>query len=219
MKSITVLLPAFNEEKSIGRVIQEINALSLNYEILVVDNACTNGTVGKATALDVKVLYEGKRGKGNAVRAGFKYIKTPFVVMIDADGTYPVDTIPMCCEALLEYDVVKGARQRYEDGSMSKGHKFGNWALSMLASILYGHRVRDVCSGLWAFRMESLQKFKLTSTSFTLEADLFINSVKTGCKFKELPIEYKKRIQGDKAKLKLIDGFKIAWFLVKGRFR
>lgn len=218
MKSITVLLPAFNEEKAIGRVIEDIKALALNYEILVVNNLSTNDTEAKAIALGAKVLYEGEKGKGNAVRAGFKHIKTAFVVMIDADGTYPVDAIPICCGALLEYDVVKGARRRCDDGSMSKGHIFGNWALSMLASILYGHRVRDVCSGLWAFRMESLRKFKLTSAGFTLEADMFINTIKNGCKLKELPIAYYKRLDGDAAKLKLIDGFKIAWFLISRRF-
>lgn len=216
--TVTVLLPAFNEEKAIGRVIQEIKGLSLDYEILVVDNKSTNGTKAEATALGAKVLYEGKKGKGNAVRAGFKHIKTPYVVMIDADGTYPVDAIPMCCEALSDYDVVKGARLMDEEGAMSRGHKFGNWGLSMLASILYGCRVRDVCSGLWAFRVGALRKFRLTSSSFTLEADMFINTVRTQCRFKEIPIKYRKRADGDMAKLKLIDGFKIAWFLVKRRF-
>ena len=216
--SITVLLPAYNEEKAIGKVIHDINALSRNYNILVVDNACTNGTAKKVAALGVEVLYEAEKGKGNAIRAGFKHIKTPLVVMIDADGTYPVDAIPVCCDALLEYDVVKGARQEKEDGSMSKVHKFGNWGLSILASVLYGYRVKDVCSGLWAFRMVSLNKFKLTSAGFTLEADIFINTVKNKCKLKEITIPYSKRVDGDEAKLRFIDGFKIAWFLIRKRW-
>lgn len=216
--TITVLLPAFNEEKAIEGVIQDIKALALNCEILVVNNLSTNGTEAKAIALGIKVLREDKKGKGNAVRAGFRHIKTDYVVMIDADGTYPVDAIPICCEALSDYDVVKGARQRCEDGAMSRRNEFGNWGLSMLASILYWQRVRDVCSGLWAFRMESLRRFKLTSAGFTLEADMFLNTVKKGCKLKEIPITYNKREEGDEAKLKLIDGFKIAWFLIKGRF-
>jgi len=218
VKSITVLLPALNEEKAIGKVIQDIKNLQINCEVLVVDNCSTNGTAKVSTGLGVNVLIEKQRGKGNAVRAGFKHIETPYVVMIDADGTYPVDAIPMCCEALLEYDVVKGARLKCGDGVMSRGHRFGNWGLSMLASILYGHRVRDVCSGMWAFRTESLQKFKLTSTGFTLEADMFVNTVKNGCRLKELPIAYYKRADGDEAKLRLIDGFKIAWFLIRKKF-
>lgn len=218
MKTITVLLPALNEEKAIGKVIRDIRKLPIDCGVLVVDNGSTDGTVKVANALGAKVLHEKRKGKGNAVRTGFKHINTDYVVMIDADGTYPVEAIPGCCEALAEYDVVKGNRQWFDGEAMSNVHSFGNKALSMIASILYGRRVLDVCSGLWAFRIEGLRKFKLTSSGFTLEADMFINTVKTGCKLKELPIKYGKRADGDEAKLKFIDGLKIGWFLIRKRF-
>lgn len=219
MKSITVLLPALNEEKAIGKVIQDIKNLPIDCDVLVVDNLSTNGTAVVSAALGVKILYEKRKGKGNAVRTGFKHINTDYVVMIDADGTYPVFSIPLLYSYLEEYDVVKGSRRWVEVGAMTKTNRFGNRVLSLLASILYGQKVEDVCSGLWVMRMDKVKGFNLVSNGFTLEVDLFINTIRTGCKFKELPIEYKKRIQGDVAKLKLIDGFKIAWFLVKGRFR
>ncbi len=217
--SITVLLPAFNEEKAIGKVIQDIKSLSQNYEILVVDNASTNGTEAKANALDVKVLYEGKRGKGNAVRAGFQYIKTPFVVMIDGDYTYPAKHLLEIVRSLENgADVVIGYRFKRAKGSMSRMNTIGNWGLSMVASILYGVRVKDVCSGMWGFRRKVLLRYKLSSNGFTLEADLFVNTVKGKYKLAQIPIEYRARLDGSIAKLSIKDGFKIGWFLIRKRW-
>lgn len=219
MPEITVILPTLNEEKAIEKVIQGIKALPIECRILVVDGLSTDATTTIALNLGVPVLYERHKGKGIAVRAALKYIDTPYIVMIDADATYPINAIVPFCGALSEYDIVKGERKWLENGAMSKTHRFGNYMLSLLASILFGHRTRDVCSGMWAFRKECLDKFKLTSAGFTLEADLFVNTVVTGCKLKEIPIEYKKRMQGDKAKLMLQDGFEIGWFLIRKRLQ
>ncbi len=78
--------------------------------------------------------------------------------------------------------------------------------------------MRDVCSGMWGFRKESLEKFNLVSNGFTLEADLFVNSIANKCVIFQTPIHYRKR-SGGSPKLKIWDGFKIAWFLVKERFK
>ncbi len=219
MVDVTVLLPAFNEEKSIGKVIQEINALSLNYEILVVDNKSTNGTKAEATALGAKVLYEGKKGKGNAVRTGFKHIKTFFVVMVDSDFTYLAKHLPEMIRSLDDgADVVIGYRHERAKGSMTFMNRMGNWGLSMIASMLYGVYVRDVCSGMWGFRREALSRYKLSSNGFTLEADFFVNTVRNGFKLAQIPIEYRARLDGSVAKLGIKDGFKIGWFLIRKRF-
>jgi len=219
MPEVTIILPTLNEEGAIGKVIQEIRALPVDCQIIVVDGLSTDGTPAIALKLGALVIYERNKGKGIAVQTALKYIDTPYIVMIDADGTYPIDAIPAFCAALSEYDVVKGDRKWCEDGAMTKTHKFGNRMLSLLASILFRHRTRDVCSGMWAFRKECLDKFHLKSVGFTLEADLFINTVTTGCSLKELPIEYRKRIEGDKAKLMLKDGFEIGWFLIRKRLQ
>lgn len=219
MPEITIILPTLNEAKAISKVIQEIRLLPIKCQIFVVDGLSTDDTPAIALDLGVPVFYEKRKGKGVAFRTVLKHIDTPYIVMIDADGTYPVDAIVSFCEALSEYDIVKGDRKWLENGAMTKTHRFGNYMISLLASILFQHRTRDVCSGMWAFRKECLDKFNLTSAGFTLEADLFINTVRTGCTLKELPIEYKKRIQGDKAKLMMRDGFEIGWFLIKRRLQ
>ncbi len=217
-KDVTVILPTLNEGKAIRQVIEEIKHLPIKAEIMVVDGLSKDKTVDIAKELGVRVIYETRKGKGIAVRKALKRVVTPYIVMIDADGTYPTEVIVEFCEQLSKYDVVKGDRSWHDKGAMSKTHRFGNWALSLLASILYRKRVRDVCSGLWAMKRERVRKFNLVSDGFTLEADLFINTVRAKCSFKELPIVYSKRIQGEKAKLMLSDGFKIGWFLVKKRF-
>jgi len=212
---ITVLLPTLNEANSVRRVIEETRALPIPTEIIVIDGRSRDETVAIAQNMGVKVLLEHKKGKGIAVRRGLKEVKTPVVVMIDADGTYPVDQIPNLLNNIGQYDIVKGNRSWHANGAMTKTHRFGNWALSIIASVLYNRQVKDVCSGMWAIKMSKVRKFNLTSEDFTFEADLFINSVKNKCSFKEIPISYSKRIQGDKAKLMLSDGFKIGWFLLK----
>lgn len=218
MPDITVILPTLNEERAVGKVIDGIKALPVKCDIVVVDGRSRDKTVGIAEAKGVRIIIEERKGKGIAVRTALSQIDTSYIVMIDADGTYPIREIVPIYKALLKYDVAKGHRSWCKKGAMTKTHKFGNYILSLLASILYGHRTRDVCAGLWGFRRECLARFNLTSMGFTLEADLFINTIKSGCTLKEFPINYKKRIEGDKAKLMFRDGLEIGWFLIKRRF-
>jgi len=217
---VTVVLPAYNEEESIGGVIDEILALPVKCDILVVDNGSTDETYNIATYKDVKVITEPEKGKGSAIRKGFKLAKTPYVVMMNSDYTYPAVYIEDLLWRMkeLEFDVVMGERLEKERNSMSPINSFGNKLLSYLASFLYGRSVSDVCTGLWGFRKTALDKFNLTSGGFTLEADLFVNSVRNDCLIDYLPISYRPRINGSKAKLRIKDGFKIGWFLVKNKW-
>ena len=138
-------------------------------------------------------------------------------MMMDADYTYPAKHI-LDLLANLE-DVSMGYRHKREAGAMTRMNAFGNRMLSLLASVLYRRKVHDVCTGMWAFRGDVLNKFTLTSTGFTLEADLFVNAVRSGCRISEVPIEYRRRLDGCKPKLRVLDGFKIGLFLLKKRLR
>lgn len=214
-----ILLPALNEAASIGDVIDEIRKYCPLSEITVVDSKSTDKT--RDVAIDKRVtLLIAPRGKGAAVRYAFGKLDANYekIVMLDSDGTYPAVYIPFLFKILDHYDVVVGYRNRKEKGSMSFLNVVGNFGLSLLASILYGYRMRDVCSGMWGFRKESLEKFNLVSNGFTLEADLFVNSIANKCIIFQTPIHYMKR-SGGSPKLKIWDGFKIAWFLVKERFK
>ena len=112
-----------------------------------------------------------------------------------------------------------GYRSIKEEGSMTTINGVGNLGLSLLASFLYGKWVRDICTGMWGFRKSALKKFTLTSPRFTLEADFFVNAVKTHCNIVQIPIEYRARPDGSLPKLKVKDGLEIGWFLVKKRLQ
>lgn len=218
-KMLTVVLPTRNEAKALRRVMDEIRSSGVECVVLVVDHSSTDGTREIAVEEGAVLLNELRKGKGVAVREGFGLVTSKYVVMSDADFTYPLNTTLGPIYSLLSSgtDIVVGYRKYLEDDSMSLLHRFGNWGLSLWASILLGRKVHDVCSGLWGFRREALDKLALTSDGFTLEADLWLNVVKAGCSVEQLPIAYRKRLEGSKSKLTMQDGFKIAWFLLKGR--
>jgi len=219
LSDLTILLPTLNEEASIRKVLDEIEELPFPCQVLVIDGLSRNGTLEIAQSKGASVLLEHRRGKGIAVRSALGLVRTPYIIMVDADYTYPMRYIGEIYELLREesYDVVVGYRQLKERGSMSLTNAFGNFILSSLASVLFGHRIYDVCSGMWGFRRETLDRFHLTSKGFTLEADLFTNSIKSNCRMFQIPVGYRGRLEGGKAKLKLSDGFRIAWFLIKRR--
>lgn len=220
-KDLTIILPAYNEERSIGLVIDEIRALPIECSILVGDNNSTDKTFYEAYNKSITARIIKERGKGNVVQKLIKEVETPYVVMVNADYTYPLKYIQLIYHLLRmeHYDVVIGCRVFKDKGSMSLLNSIGNFLLSLWASILYRKGVSDLCSGMWGFRTDKLKEFSLTSPGFTLEADFFSNAVKHKCKIVQIPIGYRARLDGSKAKLRVWDGLKIAWFLLKRRFR
>ena len=222
MKDIAVILPVLNEENTIEKVIDE--ALEKGWKVLVVDSGSIDNTLkllkskknSSTENFNFKVVH--KKGKGYAVKSIIENLDTEWVIMMDTDYTYLIDDAQRALEFLTDYDVVLGYRKYKDKGSMRLLLTLGNGLLSLLASLLYNFRVYDLCSGLWAFRVAKLREFNLKSNGFTLEADLFINSIKTGCSIKQIPISYRAREFRSKSKLKISDGFKIGWFLIKERF-
>ena len=217
---LTVLIPAYNEEDTIGSLVQDVLALGPAYNVIVVDNHSTDMTAKYAKRAGATVVYEPRQGKGYAVRRGISYITTPYTILLDADGTYSPQFIPLFMESLAgEFNIVTGSRTQKDKGAMSQTNRVGNYLLTRLAVILYGLKVKDLCTGMWGFKTETLKKFSLTSSGFTLEADFYVNAVRSKEQIKCLPIYYKARPDGSISKLRLTDGLKIGWFLVKKRFR
>lgn len=219
MRNTIVLLPAYNEVKTIGLTIEDIRHYVPDARIIVVDNNSRNGTGNVVRSMGVPPFDVKEQGKGNAIRYALKLVNTEYCIMIDSDFTYPASYIPSIIDNLQKgADVVMGYRKFVDAGAMTTINKFGNRMLSLLASALYGLWVHDVCTGMWGFRREVLDKFKLTSKGFTLEVDMFVNAVNNGCKIRQMPISYRARLDGSKAKLRVSDGFKIGWFLIKNKF-
>lgn len=223
-KNIVVMIPTLNETKAIGKTIDDVLKYVPRCQILVLDSYSINSTADVARDKGAVVINACRGGKGIAVRSVLPQImisyRADYYVMIDGDFTYPAKHLPEIVKRLDNgADVVIGYRAKRKKGAMTHINIIGNRGLSILASILYGVHVKDVCSGMWGFRRSVLSRYKLSSNDFTLEADLFINTVRNGFKLAQIPIEYRARLDGSVAKLGIKDGFKIAWFLIKRRVK
>jgi len=221
---VIVMIPTLNEAKSIGKTVADVKEWLPKSRILVLDSHSDDGTADIAMDKGAMVVNCPRGGKGLAVRSVLQRVLATYrakcYVMMDGDYTYPAKHIPeMIGELKKGAGVVIGYRDRKERGAMSLINTFGNTCLSRLASLLYRHRVKDVCSGMWAFRLGALSLFHLTSNGFTLEADLFVNTMRSNWKLVQVPIEYRARLDGSTAKLGITDGFRIAWFLLRTRFK
>jgi hypothetical protein len=202
----------------IKKVVEEIQALPLldSCEILVGDGGSTDGTRELCGFLPVKLFYT-SLGKGSGVRTLIPQILGDKTIMVDSDFTYSLSTVPLMLELLKKNDIIAGERRILEAGSMKPVNKFGNKCLSLAASIVYQRRIKDLCTGLWAFNTPTLRSLNLTSTHFTLEVEIFVRAAKLNIPIYSLPIVYRKRQGTDTSKLMIKDGFEILKFLIKSR--
>jgi len=225
-KQVCIVLPALNEEDSIGLVIDEIPIADMEKKgyqtrVLVVDNGSRDKTGEIARGKGAEVVVQPVRGKGMALRTAFKSVSGDFVFILDADYTYPATYIPEMLEKLeAGYDVVMGSRLkgRMKEGAMSTLNLVGNRLLALMANVLYGTRISDPCTGCWGFKYEVIRGLELGAVGFEIEADMLTEIARNGCKITEIPIYYRRR--ATPAKLKsLRDGFKIGRMLLRKRFR
>ena len=220
---ISVVIPAYNEEKTIGNVISEtilvMESLKLPYEIIVVDDGSTDDTGQIATRYKATVLSNGKnRGKGYALRKGFKYAQGDIIVTVDADGAHRPKEIPDLIHPLFNgVDIVAGTRflGNGRKNSTSRLNRLGNFIFNVTVTILTGKHVTDSQTGFRAFKKEFLQKISLESCSYEIEAEMTVKGLKNGFVFKEIPISCKKR-KYNISKLKILaDGTKILKTILK----
>lgn len=223
--SITILLPAKNEENGIEATFADLpvpRLADLGYpvEVLVADGRSHDRTRDVALRNGARVVQQLGTGKGRAVRAALTHAKGDYVVMLDADATYPARAIPAFVAMLDDgYDIVMGSRFRghIEIGAMKSLNRMGNRGLSMLASTLYGRKCTDVCTGMWAFRRETMRNLGLTSTHFEIEAEMFARAARAKLRIAELPIRYSRR-EGITKLGSVGDGLRIGAALLRYRF-
>jgi len=216
---VSILLPALNEEQTIGKVIDDIPRDALekrgyNVEVIVIDGHSKDRTIDIARTKGAKILTQTGLGKGNAVRHAFNKVNSSYVFMMDADDTYNPRHILKMLPYLEtgKFDVVLGSRfmGRIEDGAMPPVNHLGNRMLTSTANFLFpnGHRMSDICTGLWGFNKRAVKGIKIDSKHFEMEVEMYAKCVKKGYKVGEVPTSYKKRKTF--AKLKSIrDGIRI----------
>jgi len=227
MPEVSFILPALNEARGIGKVIdkipvQDLSSRGYDVNVWLLDGHSTDHTVAVARSRGARVFIQEGKGKGRAVSQALSHIRSDYVIMLDADNTYdPRDAIPMM--TLLEdgHDVVMGSRLNgvLERESMTLKNLLGNKLLSTAASVLYAKRVSDLCTGFWGFKGRVLRTLPIDAKGFELEAQLFSRCARSGLVIGEIPIRYGSR-SGDVTKLQgLTSGMKIFISLFRERFK
>ncbi len=217
--SITVITPCLNEEQGIEQVLRRMP--DFVDQVIVVDNGSTDRTSEVAAAFGAQVIREEVRGYGRSYKKGFSQATGDIIITLDGDHSYPVDAISYLLEAFLhlEADFLNASRFPVRDRhAMSLKHKIGNLVLSLAASVLFFHWVRDSQSGMWVFRRSILDKFQLESDGMAFSEEIKIEALREpSVRFVEISIQYSSRL----GEIKLNpwrDGFQNLAFLFKKRF-
>ena len=211
--SIAVLLPCYNEEATIGKVVRDFKAALPDAAIYVYDNNSTDRTAEIAAAEGAIVRKEPRQGKGNVVRAMFEDIDADVYVMADGDDTYPADAAPAMVEKVLEgYDMVIGDRLSFTYFQENKRpfHNFGNRLVRGSINGLFGAHVTDIMTGYRAFNFTFVKTYPVLSRGFEVETEMTIHSLNNNLRLFEMPIQYRDRPEGSVSKLDTVgDGIKV----------
>ena len=214
MDKIAILIPCYNESKTIEKVIAEYKSEIPEAKIYVYDNNSTDGTDEIARNAGAIVRYERKQGKGNVIRTMFREIDAECYLMIDGDDTYPAENARQMCEYVLNenVDMVIGDRlsSTYFQENKRHFHSFGNVLVRKLINIIFKNNINDIMTGYRAFSYQFVKTFPVLSKGFEIETEMTIHSVDKNMNIKEVPVQYRDRPEGSVSKLNTYsDGIKV----------
>ena len=213
-KKIAVLIPCYNESKTIGKVVKDYKKVLPNADIYVYDNNSTDGTDKIAKKAGAIVKYEYRQGKGNVIRSMFEDIDADCYLMIDGDDTYPKENAKEMCDLILngKADMVIGDRlsSTYFTENKRPFHNFGNKLVRGLINTLFKSNIHDIMTGYRAFSYEFVKTFPVLSKGFEIETEMTIHALDKNFLLKEIPVEYRDRPEGSVSKLNTYsDGFRV----------
>ena len=220
MDKIAVLIPCYNEEKTIEKVIRETKEALPDAVIYVYDNNSTDKTVELAKAAGAVVRYEYKQGKGNVVRRMVREIDAECYLMLDGDDTYPLDCAKEMTERVLKYhaDMVVGDRlsSTYFTENKRPFHNFGNSLVRGTINSLFHSDIKDIMTGYRAFSYGFVKTFPVFSEGFQIETEMTIHAVNYRMQVDNVIVEYRDRPEGSTSKLNTYsDGIKVLWKILQ----
>ena len=214
MDKIAVLIPCYNEEQTIGKVVRDVREALPEAIVYVYDNNSKDHTIKEATKAGAVIRHEYKQGKGNVIRRMFREIDAQCYLMIDGDDTYPLDCARQMVDRVLTYhaDMVVGDRlsSTYFTENKRPFHNFGNSLMRFGINSLFRSDIKDIMTGYRAFSYEFVKTFPVISQGFEIETEMTIHAVNYRMQVDNVVVEYRDRPEGSESKLNTYsDGMKV----------
>ncbi len=214
-KKIAILIPCYNEELTIAKVINDFKKELPQSKIYVYDNNSNDNTAQIAKEAGALVKFVPDQGKGNVVRCMFMDIDADIYVMVDGDDTYPAKDVHKLIEPIVNNIADMSLGDRHSNGSYQKQndrnfHNFGNNLVATLINTLYKRDLKDIMSGYRAFNRSFVKHFPVHSSGFEIETEMSMHALDKRFSIKEIEVDYIDRIEGSVSKLNTYsDGFKV----------
>lgn len=220
MNKIAVLIPCYNESKTIAKVVKDYKEALPEADIYVYDNNSVDETDKIAKEAGAIVIYERRQGKGNVIRSMFHQIDADCYLMIDGDDTYPAENARQMCDEVLSggADMVIGDRlsSTYFEENKRPFHNIGNVTVRYLINKLFHSNVRDIMTGYRAFSRDFVKMFPVLSKGFEIETEMTIHALDKNMLLKEIPVTYRDRPAGSVSKLNTYsDGMKVIFTIFR----
>lgn len=220
MDKIAVLIPCYNEEKTIGKVVSDFKKFLPEAVIYVYDNNSKDKTIEYAEKAGAVIRHEYQQGKGNVVRRMFREINAECYIMVDGDNTYPAEYAPEMCRLVIEKqaDMVVGDRlsSTYFSENKRLFHNFGNTIVRKSINALFRCDVKDIMTGYRAFSYAFVKTFPVLSRGFEIETEMTIHAIDKNMHLENVVVEYRDRPEGSESKLNTYsDGAKVLMTILK----
>ncbi len=211
---VAVLVPCYNEERAIAKVVADFRAALPEAAVYVYDNNSSDGTVEAARRAGAVVRRETYQGKGHVVRRMFNDVEADVYVLVDGDATYDAPSAPAMVGRLIDerLDMVVAARVDREAAAYRLGHRTGNWLLTSFVNLTFGRVFTDILSGYRAFSRRFVKSFPILSGGFEIETELTVHALVLELPVGEIAAPYYSRPSGSASKVSTCsDGFRIIW--------
>lgn len=220
MDSIAVLIPCYNEARTVAKVVADYRAALPQATVYVYDNNSTDGTADLAAAAGAVVRKERQQGKGNVLRRMFREIDAECYLLVDGDDTYPAEAAPEMVRAVRERgaDMVVGDRlsSTYFTENKRPFHNFGNSLVRFCINRLFGSQIKDIMTGYRAFSFQFVKTYPVLARGFEIETEMSIHAFERNMRIENIVIEYRDRPAGSESKLNTYsDGLKVLRTIVR----